>query len=138
MKLELLAAAMAAFFAAGCETMSTSGLEVAVGEGGMGTIRVDDRSLSRNVLVERGIVRREDSGFAKVQVFVRNTCRNDLPIQYKFRFFDVDGMEVMPGERAWEQTVLHGDDGASLSAVAPKKEVVKFSVRIRRVMNGEY
>ncbi len=138
MKLELLAVATAALFAVGCETMSTSGLEVAVSEGGAGVIRVDDRSLSRNVVVEKGIVRREDSGFAKVQVFVRNTCRNDQPIQYQFRFFDADGMEVQPGARAWEQTVFHGDDSAVLSAVAPRKEVVQFSVRIRRVMNGEY
>lgn len=138
MKIELLAAAMAAFFAAGCETMSTSGLEVAIGEGGAGVIRVDDRSLSRKVVVEKGIVRREASGFATAQVFVRNTCRDDLSIQYKFRFFDAAGMEVQPGARAWEQTVLHGDDSASLSAVAPTKDVVSFSVRIRRVMNGEY
>ena len=138
MKIGILVAAAAALFATGCETMSTSGLEVAVGEGGAGVIRVDDRSLSRKLVVEKGIVRREASGFAKAQVFVRNTCRDDLPIQYKFRFFDATGLEVQPGARAWEQTVLHGDDSASLSAVAPQKDVVSFSVRIRRVMNGGY
>ena len=138
MKIGILVAAAAALFATGCETLSTSGLEVAVGEGGVGVIRVDDRAFSQNIVVEKGMVRREASGFAKAQVFVRNTRRDDLAIQYKFRFFDADGMEVQPGVRAWEQTILHGDDSAALSAVAPRKDVVSFSVRIRRIMKGEY
>ena len=138
MKLFLHAVALATLLMAGCSTPSTSGLEVVVSEGGKGKVIMDDNFLSRKVIVENCIARRETSGFAKAQVIVRNARSKDQPIQYQFRFFDADGMEVQPGERAWEQTILHGDDSAALSAVAPSKEVVKFSVRIRRVMNGGY
>ena len=36
------------------------------------------------------------------------------------------------------QTYLPAILYAALTAVAPRKDVVRFSVRIRRVMNGDY
>ena len=92
---------------AGCVSSSTGGLEVALAEGGVqAAIRVDDRQFKRLINVENAIARRAASGFLEANVVTRNRTRNDLPIQYKFEWFDKDGMAVQPGGRPWEQTTI--------------------------------
>ena len=118
----------------GCASTSTGGFEVSVCEGATASVRIDDRHFAQRFCVESAIVRREASGFAAVQVRIRNKRRDDMHFQYKFAFFDSDGMEIQPDARAWEQTTLHGGASAPLEAVAPDKSAVKFVVRVRRAM----
>ena len=120
----------------GCVTTSTGGFEVSVYEGqpDAAAVRADDQFFSKCFSVDTVGVRREPSGVASLQVQLRNRLREDVPIQYKFTFFDKDGMEVQPGVRAWEQKTIHGGESASLSSVAPEKSVVRFLVRVRRAM----
>ena len=119
---------------AGCVSSSTGGLEVALAEGGVqAAIRVDDRQFKRLINVENAIARRAASGFLEANVVTRNRTRNDLPIQYKFEWFDKDGMAVQPGGRPWEQTTIHGGESVTLSATAPEKNGVRYIVRMRRI-----
>jgi len=121
----------------GCaSTASTGGFEVSVHEenSAMNTVRIDDRYFAKRFSVEAAHIRREPSGFASAQVRVRNMRDKDIPIQYKFFFFDRDDMEIQPGARSWEQTTVHGGEVVSLSSVAPIKSAVKFVVRVRRTL----
>ena len=119
----------------GCVSNSTSGLEVALKEGeGQPIIRIDDSSFKRHVDVEEAIVRRVATGFLEASVRIRNCKKMDYPIQYKFTWFDADGMEIQPGARPWEQTTLHGGEAVTLSATAPEKSGTSFVVRLRRIM----
>ena len=136
MKLTTIVATACAILACGCASVSTGGFEVSVREGdaAVPSLRIDDRTFARRFSVETAGVRREPSGFASAQIQVRNVRREDIPIQYKFTFFDSDGMEIQPGARAWEQTTIHGGESVPLSAVAPDKSVVRFVVRVRNVL----
>jgi len=119
---------------AGCVSSSTGGLEVSMSEGGgQATVRVDDRQFKRLIDVENAIVRRAVSGFLEANVVARNRAGNDIFIQYKFEWFDKDGMAIQPGGRPWEQTTIHGGEAVTLSATAPEKSGVRYIVRIRRI-----
>ena len=135
MRLMTVIAMVCAALACGCASVPTEGFEVAVCEGvATASVRIDDRHFAQRFCVESALVRREASGFAVVQIQMRNTRRDDVPIQYKFTFFDADGMEIQPGVRAWEQSTLHGGESVSLASVAPEKTAVRFVLRVRRVM----
>ena len=123
-------------FVTGCASVSTGGFEVSLTEndGGAFKLRIDDKRLARDIIVERTKVVRGTSDYLSAQIIVRNTNKMDLPVQYKFMFFDANGMAIRPDDRGWEQKILHGGEVVPLSAVAPTKSVFSFIVRIRRVI----
>lgn len=118
---------------AGCVSTSTGGMEVALREGGTANVRIDDGSFRQHVDVEEAKSHRTEFGFLSASVQVRNKLNKDFAVQYKFVWFDENGMEVLPGGRAWEQTTIHGGELVSLQATAPDKAVVKYIVRLRRI-----
>ena len=135
MKSKVIMAMACASLAIGCvSTVSTGGFEVSVYEGNTAgnAVRIDDRYFAKQFSIEATNIRRESSGVVAAQVRVRNMRNKDIPIQYKFMFFDNDGMEIQPGVRSWEQTTIHGGEAASLSAVTPVKSAVRFALRVRR------
>lgn len=120
----------------GCASVSTTGgFEVFLSENDSGSfnVRIDDKQLAHDLIVERAIAHRGISDFLSAQVVIRNVCKGDYSVQYKFMFFDVNGLEIRPGDRGWEQKVLHSGEAVSLAAVAPDKAVASFIVRVRRV-----
>ena len=123
-------------FAVGCETTRTGGFEIAFCENAQvaDAVTVDDRRFAADFSIGAVAVRREDSGFIRVQTGIRNRTRKDVPVQYKFVFFDSDGMEVQAGARGWEQTILHGGEQVRLEAVAPDKTAERGVVRVRRTL----
>ncbi|MBP5284558.1 MAG: DUF1425 domain-containing protein [Kiritimatiellae bacterium] len=135
MKLKSPAAMFAAacIAAAGCASISTDGLEVAAAEGGGAAVRVDDYFFSRHVEVEDVNCARTDMGFLKASAYVRNKGARDFHIQYKFKWFDADGLEVGPDGRPWEQAWMRGGEAITLAAAAPDVSAVRFVVRIRRM-----
>lgn len=119
---------------AGCVSNSTGGLEVALIEGsGQPTIRVDDWQFNRLIDVEDTLVNRVSTGFLEANLRVRNRTGKDFPLQYKFYWFDANGMEIQPGGRPWEQINVHGGEAVTLSATSPEKNAVKYVVRLRRI-----
>ena len=118
----------------GCVTNSTGGIEVSLKEGGgQASIRIDDSSFKRHVDVEETLLRRATTGYIEARVRVRNREKRDFVMQYKFMWFDSDGMEIQPGSRPWGQTTLHGGEAVTLSATAPEKSGTGFVVRLRRI-----
>lgn len=118
---------------AGCVSTSTGGMEVAFREGGTANVRIDDSFFRQHVDVEETASNRTEFGFLSASVLVRNRLNKDFAVQYKFIWFDENGMEVLAGGRAWEQTTIHGGELVSLQATAPDKAVVKYIVRLRRI-----
>lgn len=132
-KLIMVIGASACFALAGCISMSTGGLEAAASEGGAPTVRIDDSFFAQHVTVEDVRSHRTEMGFLAASVYVRNRYAKDFPVQYKFTWFDANGMEVQPNGRPWEQTMVHGGEGVSLAATAPEVAVTRFVVRMRRM-----
>lgn len=133
---EMVVMACASLMIGCASTASTGGFEVSVHEGNsaINVVRIDDCYFAKRFSIEAADTRREASGFVSAQVRLRNMRDEDIPIQYKFFFFDRDGMEIQPGARSWEQTTVHGGEVVSLTSVAPIKSAVKFVVRVRRTL----
>ncbi len=127
--------AIACMALTGCVSMSTGGWEVVASEGGTPTVRVDDTIFAQHVAVEDVHSHRTAEGYLAVLVQVRNKYSEDFPIQYKFTWFDANGMEVQPNGRPWEQVTLHGGESVPLSATGPEPTVVRFTMRARRMTN---
>lgn len=135
MKINSFIALISMTLVSGCASVSTGGFHVSACEGAkeMGDVKIEDYQFARRFSVEAAAVRREPSGFAQGQFSIRSMRSHDIPIQYKFKFFDSDGMEVQPNVRSWEQIIVHGGESITLSAIAPEQSVVKFAVYIRSV-----
>jgi len=124
-----------AIVALGCVSPRTDGFDVSIREGESAKImNVDNRAFSQAFSLENAYVRQEPSGYSIARIRIRNVWRDDISVQYKFRFFDKDDMELQLGARAWQQTIIHGGESVSLSATAPDKSVARFAVRVRRSM----
>lgn len=134
MNIKILTVLAGAFCVAltGCQTIQTGGVEVTVEEYGPMKLRVDDRHFAGQISVENAKLRRTDDGFIIADVLIRNCQAVDVCLEYKFSFYDSDGMSVQSGGRAWEQKVLHGGELVSLTATGPEKTVAKFVLRLRR------
>ena len=131
---KLIPCLLSAMILAGCQTPRTSGVEVDVREGAPAYLRWDDSGFAQHVeLAETPIMARTEFGFLRSDVWIRNRKARDFAFQYKFCWFDANGLEVMPGKGIWEQKTIHGHETASLVGVAPDPSAVRFAVRLRRV-----
>ena len=118
----------------GCQTPCTSGAEIDVREGAPACLRWDDSMSSpRLELAEAPVIMKTEFGFLRGNVRVRSCMTHDFAFQYKFCWFDGNGLEVMPGKGIWEQKTIHGNEALTLSGVAPDPSAVRFTMRLRFV-----
>ena len=66
---------------------------------------------------------------ANVTVFSKSL--DTLNLQYKFRWYNSEGMEVLPEFSPWQPLVLYGKETKGIQALAPNPEVKEFKIEIR-------
>ena len=64
-------------------------------------------------------------------VSVTSTHNSALDVQYKFRWYDVQGFEVAPDGAPWQPLTLFGGESKGLQATAPNPTVKEFKIEIR-------
>lgn len=69
----------------------------------------------------------------KAQVSLASTKNKTLSFQYKFAWFDKNGMEIDSSGNAWNPIVVHGKEFRNLQAVAPNASAKSFKVKIRSI-----
>ena len=125
----------AALFAAGCQSPVTSGESMTVltsGDRVVGaSLRVDDPGVARHVSLTGATTALASDGFLHVQAHLTSTDHRDYAVQYKFRFFDANGMQVFGPDRPWQVAMLHGGEDFRADAVAPALNVASFIVMLR-------
>jgi uncharacterized protein YcfL len=126
---------MAASVMTGCKTR-TSGIE-----GGGAAIQTPegDTQLSKFVVINntklaRGIqvvdIKSQFAGdLLKAQVNIVNKYSATLKFQYKFAWFNSNGMEVN-ADGPWLPLVLSGNESKTLQAVAPNAAAREFKIKI--------
>jgi len=70
-------------------------------------------------------------GLIKANVTISSLAHDTLPLQYKFRWFDINGMEVSPDSTAWQPVILYGKDQKVVQGVAPNVGVKEFKILFR-------
>ena len=64
-------------------------------------------------------------------IAVTSTHNSALDVQYKFRWYDSQGLEVGPDALPWQPLIIYGGENKSLQAVAPNPSIKEFKIEIR-------
>ncbi len=102
-------------------------------EGGMSTskyVMINNSKLAKGIQVVD--LRQTFAGdILQAQVSVVSKSSRTQNFQYKFQWYNAQGIEVEADRFPWTPVVLSGMDSKSLSAVAPNPTVREFRVNIR-------
>jgi uncharacterized protein YcfL len=132
---------IAAFSVSGC---STTGGIVATGQR---TWNQDGApELNRNIAIKNsrlaGNIEVSDikstmvGGLMKAQASLRSKSGDEVQIQYKFDWYDAQGMEL-GGNGAWKPFILYSKQDRTLQGVAPDPRVKEFKLEIREPASSE-
>lgn len=77
--------------------------------------------VSLNLLNEKGGI--------KVQARLFNSSSSNKQINYKFTWFDKNGMELPSVSAAWKTVILEGKEVSFISAVSDNSEAVDFTLK---------
>ena len=64
-------------------------------------------------------------------VSMTSTLNSALDVQYKFRWYDSQGVEVAPDGAPWQPLTIFGGESKGLQDVAPNPTVKEFKIEIR-------
>ena len=144
LKSMIIAAGVVAFVPlAGCKVTricdSAGGMEVSQTEGGRADIRADDSCFADWLSVEPPALSRSGSGILVAGVPIRNVHQDlddygredDFTMQYRFVWFDANGLDLSGDASHWESSTIHGDDREQFTSTAPNAAAVRFVMRMR-------
>lgn len=127
-KITLLLVALMAL--AGCAE-NTAGLRV---DGKSQKVLFGDNVLGSRLLID-DISTLQKEGITRGIVTVTSAYEADLRIQYRFYWYDDNGLEVNTKPSAWRQDVIRGFETRTLSEVSIHPEGTQFRVQIREANN---
>ncbi|MCA2019135.1 YcfL family protein [Vibrio tritonius] len=122
-----LGALIAIGLLAGCAE-NTAGLQV---DGANQQVLFGDHVLGDRLRVE-DITTTQLNGHARGVVRLTSHYKGDQFIQYRFYWYDAQGLEVNTRPSAWQQAIVRGGEGITLSEVSIKPNGTQFRVQIRQ------
>lgn len=72
------------------------------------------------------------SGFTRVQATVQNSGRDRERIQYRFIWYDENGLEIGQGTSGWVSETVEAKESRTLEGVARDPDVARFKLFIRK------
>lgn len=66
-------------------------------------------------------------------VVLQNKSDRNQSFQYKFSWFDQDGIEIEADAGHWEPLVLHGQQSSSVQAMAPNTSARSYKINVRKL-----
>ncbi len=121
-----LCAAVAAIALLGCAE-NTAGLRV---EGANQTVIFNDNVLGSRLLIQ-DITTTQSDGRARGVVQLESNYKADQVIQYRFHWYDDEGLEVNLKPGPWRRAIVYGYDRLSISEVSLNPNGTNFRVQIR-------
>ncbi len=120
----ILASALAVAFA-GCIT-DTSGIAVEKGK-----MTVYNQRLAAHMSLTHHLRRDTKTGFIHVQAVLQNADYSDIQFQYRFEWYDADGMLIEETSPMWHTARVHGKDRKVLEGVSESRQAADFRLVIR-------
>jgi uncharacterized protein YcfL len=115
----------------GCSNSQNVGLTV---DGEFQHVVMGNSLLANTISVE-DISTVEANGHARGVVRIKNNSSSSYDIQYRFYWYDEQGLEVNLNPSAWKHEVIYGGDETSLSEVSVSPNGKEFRVQIREYTN---
>lgn len=110
---------------AGCIT-DTSGIAVEKGK-----MIVYNQRLAAHMSLTHHLKRDTKTGFVHVQAVLQNADYGDIQFQYRFEWYDADGMLIEETSPMWHTARVHGKDRKVLEGVSESRQAADFRLVIR-------
>ncbi|MBY5991261.1 YcfL family protein [Ferrimonas balearica] len=94
-------------------------------------LRIDSSSVAREVTIER-VQKRYVGDRLQASAVLASRVSTDRYLQYKFTFYDIDGIPLEPETMSWRPINLHGGEQRPVTAVAPLPTATEFEIYVRR------
>ncbi|MCE9678930.1 YcfL family protein [Shewanella sp. AS1] len=110
---------------------NTSGVMASsTGEG-----RIDNSAFNGDVTVGRVFTQGEAENLICAGTLA-NQKRSDVHIQYKFTWYDINGLTLEDDGMSWKPVKLHGKQQKQVSAVSPTGTAVRCELYIREAISN--
>ena len=93
---------------------------------------VTDKYLGDRLAVRRVIESTVSGNLLKIQVDLQNESRDRLTFNYRFEWYDLDGMQVQTPTSVWRPKTLLGKESTAVAAVAPNPRAKDFVLKLVR------
>lgn len=110
-----------------CSSSQTAGISV---DSGTQKVLFGDNVLGYRLAVDQ-INTQYNNGLARGIVAVTSKFSGDQRLQYRFYWYDAQGLEVAGSDSPWRTFIIRGLDTMSIQGVAMKPEATQFRVQIR-------
>ncbi|EGR2829270.1 YcfL family protein [Vibrio cholerae] len=121
-----LLAVLTALLLVGCGA-NTAGLRV---DGASQQVLFNDSALSKSLSIE-DISTTAVDGHTRGVVRLQSNQKSDVHVQYRFYWYDNDGLEVNTKLSPWKTIILRGMETVSLTEVSVNPNGKQFRVQIR-------
>lgn len=93
-------------------------------------VEYENSALSHKIKVSE-IRLRKSVDLVEFSVDLSNRTKNEVRLQYKFKFFDKDGFEVMPDSRPWTRKILSAKETVAIQMPAPNASAIGGKIYIK-------
>lgn len=93
-------------------------------------VMVDNDSLARAIKIT-DLKSTFAGDLLKANVMLHSKRTDTLTLQYKFRWYNSQGIEIEPESSPWQPIIIYGRETKSVQAVAPNPSVKEFKIEIR-------
>ncbi|QDE31620.1 MULTISPECIES: YcfL family protein [Shewanella] len=99
-----------------------------------GLVRVDSASFASDIKVTN-ISSHMVADLLKASALIQSKSSTDLRVQYKFTWFDANGLTVEDEASSWKSVKLHGMQQLQVSGVAPNTQAIRFEIYVRETFS---
>lgn len=112
---------------AGCSSSNTAGLRI---DSASQQVLYSDSALDETLSI-KNIDTQENNGNTRGLVKIINNSQDTQNLQYRFYWYDDQGLEVNAKQGAWRQFILRGYESMTLSEVSVNPNATDFRIQIR-------
>ncbi|MCG9696437.1 YcfL family protein [Shewanella sp. Isolate11] len=100
-----------------------------------GEQRIDNSSFASDVIVERVFIRSNADRLTAAGI-IRSQVSTDTHLQYKFTWYDVNGLTIEDEGMSWKALKLHGMQQMQVNSVSPTSQAVRCELYVRKVFSN--
>lgn len=122
------------FFWTGCQSPKTAGMSAKISMNGQESKIIQASSgVSDKIAILSAPSGYTADHFLIAQVELQSIVDRDFSFQYRFNWYDANGMEIYPGKALWMSHVIHGKETINLQSVSPYSTAASFKISIRPI-----
>lgn len=93
---------------------------------------IDDASVGDQISIVK-VAHDHVGEIMRANVTLQNNRSRSLQIQYRFSWFDTNGMEIDGQGKPYRDLVIEGRDTINVTSVAPSPAATEFKIRVRKL-----